>query len=382
MGRLKMKSKKYLVILLIMIITGLLKAQPSILLTNLPGDLSSQFESAFNKADHNNGFWIGYSIQKINDRNVMIGSFYFNDEFDDLSLRDLIYNTQKYQNFKSSYNEVKTKKKSGNYLVINHGSRNSDRVLDKETAILFYYDENPKNINDFTEISVCNLSYFYFLGGCSIYWLGEKESKSSVDFLFSLENNTREDKLRKRIISGISIHTDQPKVTSFLIDLINDKDEKTDLRKDATYWLGYQDNTSAFEELKRIIKNEPLIEIKKSAVFSIGSMDLPGSTDELIFIVKNNKNMEVRKNAVYALGNKAVKKAEEALKNIVDDDPDIEVKKAAVYALGNNLPKNIQYLIDIANNNSSLAVRKSAIYSLSNSNDERAFDALIEIAKK
>jgi HEAT repeat protein len=109
---------------------------------------------------------------------------------------------------------------------------------------------------------------------------------------------------------------------------------------------------------------------------------LPGSIDELVYIAKHNNEREVRRNAIYALGNKAVKKAEEALKDFVDNDPDIEIKKTAVYALSNGLRDAIPYLIKIAKTNSSLEVRKSAIYALGNSDDERALDALIELAKK
>ena len=77
----------------------------------------------------------------------------------------------------------------------------------------------------------------------------------------------------------------------------------------------------------------------------------------------------------------AVRKAEDALKDFVDNDPDVEIKKTAVYALSNSSKDAIPYLITLAKTSSSLQVRKSAIYSLGNSGDERALDALIELAK-
>lgn len=113
----------------------------------------------------------------------------------------------------------------------------------------------------------------------------------------------------------------------------------------------------------------------------MGFSELREATDELIKIAKYNKDDELRKQAVWGLGNKAVSKAEEALKNIIEDDPDIEIKKQAVYALANNSNDIIPYLINLAKTHPSVSIRKCAIWSLGNSNDARAIDALIFLAK-
>jgi HEAT repeat protein len=242
------------------------------------------------------------------------------------------------------------------------------------------YDKNSKSIYNFTELVICNLSLYVDLGNYMVLWLGESDNKNSLNFLLDLYNKSNKGFSKRELIQGIGIHIDQPATTSFLKEIIYSKAEK-DLRKSAVLWLGFQGNNEAFTELKKIIKNDSSIETRKDAVISLSNMQSPDAIDELINIAKHNGNDELRKHAVYGLGNKAVKQAEEILKNIIEDDPDIEIKKHAVYALVNSSNNIIPYLIKIAKTHPSLSIRKSAIWSLGNSDDERAVDALIDMAK-
>ncbi len=311
-----------------------------------------------------------------------MGSYYYSDEFKDVSLRDIIMNTQRAQDFESLFSKKGRKRSAHSAFITNYGvSINDKKEADKETAILFLYDKNSKDINDFLEIGICNLSCNYDLQGFPLVWLGIQDNRNSVNFLLSLYSNADELHTKKGLAAAIGSHTDQSEAASFLTKLISGS-EDTELRKDAAFWLGMQNNSEALNVLKKVINSDDVLEVRKNAVWGIGYIQLPEALDELINIAKHNSTNEMRKNAIYALGNKAVKKAEEALKDVIDNDPNVEIKKTAVYALANNSDNNIPYLIKIAKTNPSIEVRKCAIYSLSNSEDERAIDALIELSRE
>ena len=376
-----MNMKKYLIVLFVITSAVLLHAQQVIRIENLPSDLSEQFNEAFNRGETFKDFWIGYSIMRNSDREVMIGSFYFDDKYQPVTLHDIIMNTQKAIDYFSHSSQTNGGKFSGrSFRMINGTSINDKGTPDRETAILFRYDKNSKSVNDFREIDISSLSRYYDLLGYPLIWLGKQDNKKSVDFLFSFYKKVNEIKSKKKLIAAIGVHTGQHSVTPFLKNIILSKADSK-LRKNVGFWLGLQNNREALATLTQVVNDDPVLAVKKNAVWGIGYIQLPESIDELVYIAKHNSEREVRRNAIYALGNKAVKKAEKALKDFVDNNPDIEIKKTAVYALANSSKDAIPYLIKIAKTNPSLEVRKSAIYSLGNSEDARALNALIELAK-
>ncbi len=375
--------RKFTIVLFSVVWTVILQAQPVIKLNDFSSGLQKQFNTALKQGScTSNNFWIGYSIKRDDKRRVMIGSFYYNDKFKNVSLRDIITNTQKARDFESYISKEKKNSPSAVSYNINFGTSIKDKkAADKETAILFMYNKNAQDINDLKIIGICNLSYNFDLNGHPLIWLGVQDNKASVNFLISMFNKEVQLQSKKEMAAAIGVHTGQPEATDFLTKIVTSKDN-TSVRADAAIWLGMQNNIKALNVLNLVIKSDNKLEVRKNAVWGIGSMELPEALDDIISIAKHNSNLELRKDAIFSLGNKAVKKAEEVLKDFIDDDPDIEIKKTAVYALAKNSGDSISLLIKIAKTNPNLEIRKCAIYSLSNSNDERALNALIELAKQ
>ena len=373
--------KRYLILLFAVAWAGFIQAQPVIKI-NSRESLPEQFKTVLNKYCSNSNCWVGYSIQRNDKHRITMGSFYCNDEFKDVSLKDIIMNTHRAQDFESLISKKRRESNSVTTFTTNYSvSINDKKEADKETAILFMYDKNSNSINDFREIGICNLSSSFDLQGYPLIWFGLQDNWSSVNFLLNNFSTATELHTKKAMAAAIGIHTGQPRVTAFLTKLITGK-EDPDLRKDVAFWLGFQNNREALNVLRQVTVSNDILEIRKNAVWGIGYIELPEALDDLINIAKHNSQSKLRKNAIFALGNKAVKKAEEAIKDVIDNDPDVEIKKTAVYALANGSNDNIPYLINIAKTNSSLEIRKCAIYSLSNSGDERALNALIDLAKQ
>lgn len=365
---------------ILLVLTPAIHSQQVIKIDKTSDDLANQFRSIISSVQPKDGFWIGYSIQINSENQFFIGSYLFNEEENIINLRDVINNTNKFRNYSPNKDKIKGNRNHGKSFRINHSISISYKGTDKETAILFKYDYNSKSIYDFEELVICNLSLYVDFGNHTVYWLGKTDNKNSLDYMFDLYKNVNDTYFKKELISGVGIHIDQQETTSFLKNIIYGKSEK-ELREHSIFWLSCQNNNEAFTTLKKLISSDPSIEIRKDAVISLSNMKIPGATEELINIARHNGESELRKHAVYGLGNIAVKQAEDALKNIIENDPDIEIKKHAVYSLANTSNNVIPYLIKLAKTHPSLSIRKSAIWSLGNSDDKRAIDALIEMAK-
>ena len=74
------------------------------------------------------------------------------------------------------------------------------------------------------------------------------------------------------------------------------------------------------------------------------------------------------------------KKIGEYIGEMVEDDEDTEVQKQAVFALS-QLPDGVPMLIEIARTHPRAKVRKDAIFWLGQSDDPRALEALIDLAR-
>lgn len=374
-----MKIRPIVILFLVLISAAPVRAQQMVKFEKFTGDVARQFESILENDRPDGNFWIGYSIMRTDDNQFIVGSYSFNDD-NAITLRDVITNSAKFRDRAANRDKSKKGKISGRMFGRGKGVSISTSGTDRETAVLFLYTKNAKRIDDFSEVAICNLSLSVELSDHPLFWLGEADTKKSIDFLFGTYEKLNTDESKEDLVSAIGIHTDQQAVTSILKKVI-DSNVGDDVRENAVFWLGYQNNAEAFTAIKKIIGSDPSFEMRKQAVWSLSTMDLAVATDELISIAKKHGNNELRKQAVYGLGNKAVVKAEEALKGIVEDDPDIEIKKHAVYALANTSDDIVPYLITVARSHRSLSIRKCAIWSLGNSRDERAVDALISLAE-
>jgi len=214
-----------------------------------------------------------------------------------------------------------------------------------------------------------------------VYWLGEKNSQESVDFLEDMFEKADED-LGKDLVFVLYSHDDES-IPEFLKDvsLGNYEDE---VRESAIFWLGNIKDKKSLNYLKEIYNKSNNNEIKKKVIFSIQLGDSDESVEELIKIAKNEDSREVKKSAIFWLGQKASEKSIAALKDVVEGSKeDDEIKKSAVFAIS-QLPKEqaVPALIDIAKTNESAVVRKNAIFWLGQTGDERALKFFEDILLK
>lgn len=251
----------------------------------------------------------------------------------------------------------------------------------REPAGVLFLHSVEGNKSTVVDVHIFDLDQNFHFDDEPVYWLGEKNSQESVDFLEDIFEKADEE-LGKDLVFVLYSH-DNDSIPEFLKDvsLGNYEDE---VRESAIFWLGNIKDKRSLNYLKEIYNRSDNTEIKKKVIFAIQLSDSDESVEELIKIAKNEDSREVRKSAIFWLGQKASEKSIAALKDMVEGSKeDDEIKKSAVFAIS-QLPKEqaVPALIDIAKNNKNAVVRKNAIFWLGQTGDERALKFFEDILLK
>lgn len=345
---------------------------------NPSASLAERHEWAMNQGRQaaRDGYWVGYSIDKLMRERSFIGS----------------YNSARWNRGRSLYAvlgepekaELMTEGLGGNLTIqgnqVFHGKENHEehRLLLKEIGILLKYENGSARPSD---MIVSNLSLEVDLEGRPLYWLGDAGQEASIEHLTTLYPGVGDEDVREDLLVGIGIHEAKEPVLDFMKEVL-DAEKNEDLQEAAVFWIGQQDHPYGLKMLEEVVASRRPLDVREHAVFSISQMSMPEAVDVLIDLARNEPNLEIRKKAIFWLGQKASRRAVETLEDVLADEADVEVQKHAVFALS-QLPADeaVPRLIDIARHHESVDVRKQAIFWLGDSGDPRAIDFLVEIVK-
>jgi HEAT repeat protein len=276
----------------------------------------------------------------------------------------------------------------GDKIKVSRLSANKNNIFSTSSAKdeggpagLLFLNRMEGNKTSVIDVHIFDLDQNFHFENEPLFWLGEKDSQESVNFLKDIFEGSGKD-LGKDLVFVLYSH-DNGSIPEFLRDVSLGRYEN-EVRESAIFWLGNIKDKGSLNYLKEIYNKSGDYKIKKKVIFSIQLSDSEESVEELIKIAKNEDSREVRKSAIFWLGQKASEKSISALKDVVEGSKeDDEVKKSAVFALS-QLPKDqaILALIEIANTNKSAAVRKNAIFWLGQTGDERALQFFEDILLK
>lgn len=384
-------SKKIIGTAILVFLTG---AFPSLVLSqvfhhpNPTANLSERWDWAIQEAGKQKlrgGYWIGYSIKRLMRENQYICSTAENtiisSHFPNFLRGDTL---EKILSGKVTYtplsDEEKVKREARRALAAIEDRGRPEQKVWKDVAILYKLRSSSSRIPE--TFRVGNLYLPFDPEGLPIFWLDKAEDAQSISILSRIYESTKEEKLKKRILTVVGFHGTSDQAVSFLEKVLKSKEPDT-LRARAALELGDQDHERAVKVLHQTALNDKSYEVRRRSVYGLEDIELSSAADALIDIALNCKEGEIRKRAIDCLADIASKKTAAALQDIAYKDGDTDIQKRAVYAL-EDLPRNegIPYLIDIAKTHHKVTVRKAAIYCLGDSDDPRALQALIDIIKK
>ncbi len=306
----------------------------------------------------NDGFWIGYSIEKWMGENSFIGSFRGNDWDGKISLSEIIYGKKV---------EVKESDLSDDEVIRETATKALKRIYDAETekekiqkdvAILLRFDRSKA----IKKVKVSNLSLHVDLENLPLIWLDNANYEQSLALIDKMYTSAGEDELKEKMLTAAGIHGRSEFVVSFLKKALR-SDESTDVREKAAFWLGQQDREDALKILVETTRKDRSIDVRKKAVFGLSQMKLPAATDAMIDLAQSTENEEVRKQAIFWLGQKEDSRALQLLIKIANSDDSEEVREKAVFAISQQKDETaVEALIQLAEKGKSYNTRKKAIF--------------------
>lgn len=342
-------------------------------------NLAGRWEWAQKEAStrgYKEGYWTGYSIEKMMEQNSFIGSFHSDARKNSPSLMEQVY---KRKVLNTEFPQAELGEVQGVEGNVNFDSDKAHRLkVLKDIGILIHHDRSRET----DQVTISNMSLHMNLQGDPLLWLGAAQDKESIALLGTLYGKATGSETRKHFITAVAFHQETQASFPFLRDVLSGSDDN-DVRKETAFWLGQTDTEEALKLLVKTATDDRSGDVRENAVFGISQMDLGAALDALISLARNGKDREVRKKAIFWLGQKASDKAVATLERVANDDEDTKIQKEAVFAL-TQLPESegVEPLIKIAKTHTNPSVRKEAIFWLSQSEDDRAFEALIEIVKK
>jgi HEAT repeat protein len=436
------------VIFFIFILTNLSLSQTVIKHPQTKDKLEARWQWALKQAKDqklSDGFWIGYSIQRMMGKNSFIGTFKSHPKSDETPLEELIYNKKTESSEPKMSDEETIQKAAKDALQRIQDPESGEIKMMKEVAILFEFSGKP-DPNNIDQVKVSNLSLHVEFDDLPLIWLGKAEDDQSIPLLEKIYQDASSENTKEKMVMAVGIHEQSDLAVSFLESVLKSSDpddvrekaafwmgqqgteralkillataqkdrssevrEKAvfgisqikiegaaealidlaehakdeDIREKAIFWLGQREGEKALKFLVKAAKSDPSSEVREKAVFAISQMKSDEAVNELIDLAYHAKEWQVRKKAIFWLGQKASKRAVEALEDVAANDSDVEIQKQAVFAL-TQLPddQGVPNLIKIAKTHPSREVRKKAIFWLGQSDDPRALDALVEIVGK
>ncbi len=296
------------------------------------------------------GFWIGFSCDRMMPENEFIGSFY-SDNDQRKTLLELL---------------------TGQKPMAPRGR--SNRIVLKEIGILFRFDSSSR----IKSIQISHLNLFVPLEGRPVFWLGRVEPEQSIPWLERLYDSIQDEEAKRDLIFAISAQQKPALTIPFLQLALTEKSEE--IRAEAALCLASQDDPGTLEILKSLVEKEQSKEVIENAMAGISEMKAPAATQLLIDWTDAKYRREIRMTALIHLAEIASEKTMSTLRHVVYSDKDTEVQKQALYALSDmEGSQGLTEVIRIAKSHPNPEVRKQAIYLLGDSEDPRARQAIVEI---
>ncbi|HLF15235.1 MAG TPA: HEAT repeat domain-containing protein [Bacteroidota bacterium] len=327
------------------------------------------------RKDFDNGYWIGYSIEKQMGERSFIGSYYSDQRRNKPSLGEIVTGVRVEDLPSVTDNDFTSMEGTMDF----DDEKKPRRKVRKEVGLLFHMRDN--RADEIGDQKVSNMSLRVDLDGDPLIWVGGAGYEESVAFLEGAFKQAKSPGAKKEFMMAIGLHNDSKRAIEILKQvLLGDGD--TDLREDAAFWLGQTNTDEARKILNDVAWKDHSQAVREKCIFSLSEMDGEASTDAIISLAKGHKDDETRKQAVFWLGQKASEKALGALKELAYEDEDTEVQKSAMFALTQmEHGGGIDELIKIARTHPNPKIRKDAIFWLGQSEDPKAVDVLVEMVK-
>src|SRR5687767_9995625 len=153
------------------------------------------------------------------------------------------------------------------------------------------------------------------LRGQAIFWLGQRASTENNEFLKSLYGRLTSAELKDKVLFSLSQRRGVGNET-WLMSIVTNPRETTDLRKKALFWAGQSGVDIA--ELIPFYARLTDREMKEQMIFVLSQRKSAAAVDKLLDIAKNDRDPELRKKAIFWLGQSRDPRVQQFLLDLIN----------------------------------------------------------------
>lgn len=322
------------------------------------------------------GFWIGYSFQKLMGEQSTICSSRSGDWQDHTSLDELINGRKSGPDADKRSDDEIIRDEARNALERASRREQEGTKILKEVAVLFQFGRE----GGLRDVQVNNISLSVDLGKLPLIWLHGADTEQSIHRIEHIYFEMKDKSLKDELITAAGVHESSECVVAFLKRIL-ESDTSLDSRENAVFWLGQQDRRDALHILENAAQKNKSQSIREKAVFGMSQMRLPEATAALINLAKSADHEDVREQAIFWLGQKDDTQVVKLLVAIANADPSESVMEKAVFALSQQSNEvAVEALIDLARRGKTEGARMKAIFWLGQKASARAGEALEDVA--
>jgi HEAT repeat protein len=190
-------------------------------------------------------------------------------------------------------------------------------------------------------------------------------------------NSTASRRMKESAVSLLGAHGGKQAVPILLDIARNQPDAK--LRQTAIHRLGEAGGEAVLDELMRIFAADPDPQIKRQVLHALAEMDGARADAKLLEIAQNSGgDLELRKTAISRLGERDG--AFDNLVRIYEADRTVEIRKRLMNAFSeSDDPRALQKLLEVARTSDVVELRKFALRRLGEKNNEAMLDELMRV---
>jgi HEAT repeat protein len=149
----------------------------------------------------------------------------------------------------------------------------------------------------------------------AIFWLGQRRSAASAEFLRDLYPKLRSQQLKDKVIFSLSqqrgIGNDR-----WLMDRALDTREPIELRKQALFWASQMGGD--IDQLVQLYNRMPDREVRNHLIFIYSQRRERAAVDKLLDIARSDRDSELRKQAIFWLSQSRDPRAQQFLLDIIE----------------------------------------------------------------
>jgi HEAT repeat protein len=148
----------------------------------------------------------------------------------------------------------------------------------------------------------------------AIFWLGQSGGLEDIRFVKELYGELEDPELKEKVIFSVA---QGARNGDWLLDIVNDPKEPTDVRKQALFWAG-QSNAIDVEGLAKVYKTSKDREMREQAIFALSQRPEKQAVKVMIELARAEKDPELRKQLVFWIGQSGDPEAEKFLLEIIN----------------------------------------------------------------